>query len=463
MYFCPKYSITMKRIYLMLTIVFASISVAGQSSSSATIKTTKSDLLIDNTPTLLYQYYFGELDSLGYDAFAIRHINTNPYYYRLFTPLAFYYAPVRQINELTWVFQPLDTLPDQRLELLPFEESKFVSIKRINRQVNSMLLDTYMERPDLVVTTESRIRSRQTFREDKGVDKHTKTSVLSLFKPEDMIDESIGEAGVVIHKPNFWVTGGSGSLQFTQNYISGNWYKGGDSNQSMLGYLQLFANYNDKEKVQFENLIEAKVGFMTNKADTMHSYKMNYDVFRLYSKLGIQAAKNWYYTVSGEFNSQFFRNYKTNTNTVQSAFLSPANLILSIGMDYKKKTKTANLSVFISPLAYNFRYVGSSAVNETKFGLKEGKSTMHDFGSKLQTTLSWKVTSAVIYDTRLYYFTNYQKVEAEWENTINFVLNRYLSTKLFMHARFDDGAKRVGDKSYFQLQELLSFGINYKW
>ena len=453
----------MKRFCLLLiAIVFITFSVEGQSAPQSNSKSNDAVLQQDTMPSLLYQYYFGQLDSLNRNQYPLRYIAPNPYYYRLFTPIAFYYAPVDQITDIAWEFKPFETIEDTRPDMLPFNENAFTSVDRTNKQVNMVLLDTYINRPELVVTTEDQIRSLQAFREDIGVEPSPKTSVLSLFRP-DPIEKSVGEAEVVIHKPNFWITGGNGSLQLTQNYISDNWHKGGDSNKSMLGYLQLFANYNDKEKVQFENMFEAKVGFITNDADTMHSYKMNTDLLRLYSKLGIQAAHNWYYTVSGEFNTQFFRNYKTNSNEVQSAFMAPANFILSVGMDYKKKNKNMNLSVFISPLAYNLRYVGTDKVNETKFGLDEGKSTLHDFGSKIQTTLSWKVIPSVVLDSRLYCFTNYDKVEAEWENTINFVLNRYLSTKLFVHARFDDSAKRVDDHSYFQLQELLSFGINYKW
>lgn len=451
----------MRRFYL-LAVLGATLSVAGQNTTYPVNPTTHAAEIHDTVPTLLYQYYFGQLDSLNAAA-APRYIIPNPYYYRLFTPLAFYHAPVRQINELTWHPNPLDTVPDTRADILPVNFDRFTTIDRVNRQVNRVLIDTYVHTPELVITTEDQIRSRQVFRQDVGVTIPRKTSVLAIFKPEAKADQSVGEAEVLIRKPNFWITGGNGSLQFTQNYISANWHKGGDSNKALLGNLQLFANYNDKERIQFENLLEARVGFVTNKGDTLHNYSINSDLLRLSSKLGVQATGNWYYTVSGEFNTQFFRNYRTNTNEVKSAFLAPANLILSIGMDYKKKTKAINLSVFISPLAFNFRYVGTDAVDETAFGLREGSRTLSDFGSKLQTTLSWTITPAVSYNTRLFYFTNYDRVEAEWENTINFVLNRYLSTKLFIHARFDDNVPRVGDRSYFQLQELLSFGVNYKW
>jgi hypothetical protein len=143
--------------------------------------------------------------------------------------------------------------------------------------------------------------------------------------------------------------------------------------------------------------------------------------------------------------------------------MAPANLIFSIGMDYKLNRKNLTLSVFLSPGAYNMRYVGVKEVDETQFGLKKGESFLHDIGSKFQSNMTWKIIPSVVWESRLYYFTSYKKVEAEWENTFNFVLNRYLSTKLFFHGRFDDGVTRKTDTSYFQFKELLSFGINYAW
>ena len=270
--------------------------------------------------------------------------------------------------------------------------------------------------------------------------------------------------GLVIRKPNFWTFSGDNYLQFLQNYVSGNWYKGGESNYSMVGSIVLQANYNNKRKLKFENKLELKLGFQTSRGDTVHKFKTNNDLIRYTGKLGIQARDKWYYTLQLLAYTQFTQGLKSNDRRVYSDFMSPFNLNLGLGMDYAVQTKNNKLkgNVNLSFLSFNFRYVDRDNLTG-KYGIIGNHNTLEDFGSQLTVDITWQVAQQVKWRTRLYGYTTYHRAEVEWENTINLAVSKFISANIFLYPRFDDNREKDRKLGYFQFKEYCSLGFSYSF
>lgn len=386
-----------------------------------------------------------------------------PRYYRMFAPPTLYKSSTNRVFESEQQDE-LYVEEDVDAEFLPLsDETSVVHKDNVEKEIDHAVVLACMTTPQYFDRTEEQVMSEQIITAEQASDANQIVNIAPLEQLSSDGGLEVKGTELEVKKPNFWVTSGSASLQFTQNYISGNWYKGGESTNTLISGLLLKANYNDKQKVQWDNTFEVKLGFTTAPSDTMHKYRTNTDVIRLSSKLGLQAIKSWYYTFGLDFNTQILRNYKTNSNNLQSAFMSPARMTINVGMDYKKSGKNYNVSVNLSPLAYQWTYISDRRVPEKNFSVKEGDRVAQYFGSSVKVTGSWKMYKNISWTPRIDFFTNYDKTEASWENTFDFAVSKYLSTQLFLHARFDDGAARKKGYSYFQFKEFLSFGLKYNW
>lgn len=266
-----------------------------------------------------------------------------------------------------------------------------------------------------------------------------------------------------------WITSFDGSLQFSQAYISPNWYQGGNNNLNMIAN----AIYNIKlnqafyPKYLFDTTVQYKLGLNSAPDDSLRSYSISEDIFRVNSKLGLKAAKSWYYSFTLDFKTQLLNSYKKNTTDLAAAFLAPAELNLGLGMtyDYTRPDKKVTFNASLAPISYNLKICTNDKMDETAFGIDEGHSTVSQVGSSAECKFMWKIAHNINYTSRLFLFSNYNYLQGDWENRISFDINRFLSTNIFVHLRYDTSSSYEPESKwkYWQLKEILSFGFSYKF
>lgn len=268
----------------------------------------------------------------------------------------------------------------------------------------------------------------------------------------------------------YWVRSGEHSLQLSQNYFSDNWHRGGTSNLNINNYHVFRANY-DKNKVKFNNTLEWRLSLTSSPEDTLRDYRIGDDLIRYYGTLGIDAfLKKWAYSTNLEAKSQIFDSYPPNSKTLRSALLSPLYVNFGVGMRYSLDKKIENhmnrrvrLSIDLSPISLNYKYVGNENVDVRRYGIPEGDNSLLEIGSTINANLKFDITKYISWDSRFKYFTSYKNVLAEFENTLNMSLSQYFSTRLYLHLRYDDGVPPDPTYKLIQVNELLSFGLNFRW
>ena len=340
---------------------------------------------------------------------------------------------------------------------------KLFTRDRNDNPILSELMHLYLTRPDLVRGTDRMVQQQQTKLDDINAPIHHDPTLVEKV-PETPVEPTTVPVEVMVKRPNFWTFNGDYALQFLQNYVSGNWYRGGESNYSALASLVMQANYNNKQKLKWENRLELKYGLQSSRSDSLHSFKSTEDLIRLTSKLGLQATKRWYYTVQFIGNTQFSRSYRSNDPKVYSAFAAPLNINLSIGMDYSVDWMNNRLkgNFHLAPLAYNMKYTRMLELTR-RLGMEDGRHFLHDFGSEFTVDLEWKMMESLTWKTRLYGYSTYKRTELEWENTFTFRFNRYISSQVFIYPRFDDGVRRDDHYAFWQLKEFASIGFQYSF
>lgn len=266
-------------------------------------------------------------------------------------------------------------------------------------------------------------------------------------------------------KKKHWLHTVNALLQFSQAYVSPNWYQGGNNYLSLLlGFnwnVQLNQVYHPN--LLFQSDLSYKMALSSNPSGYLHRYTIAEDNFQYNLNAGLKAIKDWYYSFNLQFKTQLLNNYEQDSEVRTASFLSPGDLNMGVGMSYNHKNKinTFQYTLTISPLSYNLKTCISDKVNHETYGIDPDKRTKSEIGSNLDFTMDWKITANISYKTRMFMFTNYKYYLADWQNTFNFEINKFLSTQLFVHLRYDGSVESTTKWKKFMMREILSFGLSY--
>lgn len=280
-----------------------------------------------------------------------------------------------------------------------------------------------------------------------------------------------------------WKLVGKAYAGFTQNYINQFWSQGGISSASALATFNYAANY-AKNKVIWESYADLKLGVIyylpEDSVDNQRNWHKNSDNFELNTRFGLSAVKKWYYSVEANFKTQSFYGFSSLTDTVpSSALLSPAYLTFSAGMEYKPNK---DFSAFLSPVSLKTTYVTNPLVDETNFGLVEGKTNKSRIGISGKLDYSHNLIENVSLKTKNSVFINFgNNNDGEWqflklpdfdsETSVDFKVNQFITTQVNCHFIYDKDvestwASTSGETitgTRLQVKEFFTLGISYKF
>lgn len=300
---------------------------------------------------------------------------------------------------------------------------------------------------------------------EANVDPETAKIVIAEIIPEKAPEQKLEAQFYKRH----WLKTFNGSVQFSQAYVSPNWYQGGNKNLNMLVNLYYNVKLNPAfhKKFLFETTFQYKLGMNDAPNDSLRNYSVSEDLFQFNMLIGYKASKRWYYSTNVSFKTQFLKNYKPNTHDLKGAFMSPGELNVGVGMtyNYANPKKTFTLDASISPLSWNMKTCFNKHMNVVSYGIEPGRHTVSEYGSSAEGKMTWQICDNISMRSRLFVFSDYSYAYGDWENTFMFNINRFLTTQIFVHMRYDSSTPDCDDPDWhkFQFKEILSFGFAYKF
>jgi len=270
------------------------------------------------------------------------------------------------------------------------------------------------------------------------------------------------EDSLAMIKPNYWKTGMSMTIGFSQISLT-NWAAGGEGQISLNTFADIVANY-EKNKTIWNNELQVGYGFIES-FET--GFKKSDDRIIFDSKFGYKAVKNLYLSASYNLRTQFAAGYNKD-NTLVSNFFAPAYMTLGLGIDY---TPSKSVSINVAPLTGKTVIVNIPELR-TRYGNKEDQACRFELGAQV-TAEAKLVIENFKFNTKLILFSDYlnkpQNIKITWDANMEAKIARFFSVTLRTNLIYDDTVlitKIDDDGNQYeaagvQFKELFSIGLTY--
>jgi len=263
-----------------------------------------------------------------------------------------------------------------------------------------------------------------------------------------------------------WKTGGLYNLNVAQGSLS-NWAAGGDNfSLSLNSIFNVYAFYT-KNKISWDNTLDLNLGYLRS---TSLGSRKNDDRIDLLSKYGYAVTSDWNVSTLLNFRSQMLKGYTfpDEVKTFSSAFLSPAYVLTSVGMDYKPNQE---FSVFLSPITARWVIVKDDSLSaKGSYGVDTGRHTRSELGAFVSANYIKEFNKILSYRGRIDLFSNYkhnpQNVDLFLTNILSIKLSRYLSATWNVDLIYDDDVRifgKEGTSPSLQLKSLVGLGLMMKF
>lgn len=282
-----------------------------------------------------------------------------------------------------------------------------------------------------------------------------------------------------------WRRGGAGTLNFSQVSLS-NWAPGGQSSLSLLGLGNMYAHYR-ADKHAFDLAGNLVYGLL--KAGKTRVRK-NDDRLELNARYARSFAPKWSYATQLNLKTQLTPTTDAiRTDSLLSKFFAPAYILASVGFEYKPSEA---FSLFLSPITGKFTVVSDQRLADAgAFGVKAarqgpdgrqvagtGERLREELGAYLNARYRRALMANITYQTRLELFSNYfhnpQNIDVNWENLLDFKVNKFFSASVAATLVYDDdilvplnAKEQNGDPlargRRIQFKETVGIGLTYKF